>query len=250
MYARSVYQPHFENIVLENSKNVNISGKKSVKFNKSKNTELTSVDMTASKSGEGSTISSVFDNSVSQNYKNVNSSGKKYGALFMPKDNEGLGKENPAPYLSSTNKSIHQNEHIVKIFAKKIERDTGSPRMVEASSPSTKARHTAGTLSNNSIPKNSKMSIGKFCILRKVGNSNDISTVYNVGKMKEDTLPGKKIISAIRGSKANNVSSDNTIHQNDRIVNIFNENKKTRSSSKRSPQKALPDNTFPRPILV
>ncbi len=37
-------------------------------------------------------------------------------------------------------------------YAKKIERNTGSPRMPEASNPSTKARHTAGALSNGSNP--------------------------------------------------------------------------------------------------
>lgn len=41
---------------------------------------------------------------------------------------------------------------------KKIERNTGSPRMQEASNPSTKARHTAGALSNNIIPKITKKS--------------------------------------------------------------------------------------------
>ena len=38
-------------------------------------------------------------------------------------------------------------------YAKKIERNTGSPRMPEASNPSTKARHTAGALSTVIIPE-------------------------------------------------------------------------------------------------
>ena len=41
-------------------------------------------------------------------------------------------------------------------YAKKIERSTGSPRMQEASNPSTKARHTAGALPNNIIPENTE----------------------------------------------------------------------------------------------
>ena len=41
-------------------------------------------------------------------------------------------------------------EKFEKKYAKKIERNTGSPRMLEASTPSTKARHTAGALSNGS----------------------------------------------------------------------------------------------------
>ena len=36
-------------------------------------------------------------------------------------------------------------------YKNKIERNTGSPRGQDASIPSTKARHTAGALSNNSI---------------------------------------------------------------------------------------------------
>ncbi len=40
-----------------------------------------------------------------------------------------------------------------KINAKKAERNTGSPRMLEASNSSTKARHTAGALSDNIISK-------------------------------------------------------------------------------------------------
>lgn len=42
-------------------------------------------------------------------------------------------------------------------YAKKIERNTGSPRMQEASNPSTKARHTAGALSNDIIPDSDKI---------------------------------------------------------------------------------------------
>ena len=41
-------------------------------------------------------------------------------------------------------------------FQNKKERDTGSPRGQDASIPSTKARHTAGALSDNSIPQNSQ----------------------------------------------------------------------------------------------
>ena len=41
-------------------------------------------------------------------------------------------------------------------FAKKIERDTGSPRMQEASIPPTEARNTAGALSNVSIHQSSQ----------------------------------------------------------------------------------------------
>lgn len=41
-------------------------------------------------------------------------------------------------------------EKFEKKYAKKLERNTGSPRMLEASTPSTKARHTAGALSNGS----------------------------------------------------------------------------------------------------
>ena len=41
-------------------------------------------------------------------------------------------------------------------FAKKIERNTGSPRMQEASTPPTEARNTAGALSNVSIHQSSQ----------------------------------------------------------------------------------------------
>ena len=44
-----------------------------------------------------------------------------------------------------------------------------------------------------------------------VGENGDISTVYNVGKLKEDTLPSGNIVSTFSGSKANNVSSANSI---------------------------------------
>lgn len=49
------------------------------------------------------------------------------------------------------------NEKFVKKYSKKIERDTGSPRsQTEDSTPSTKARHTAGALSTNIITNSSE----------------------------------------------------------------------------------------------
>ena len=53
-------------------------------------------------------------------------------------------------------------EQFEQKYSKKMERDTGSPRgqtdTSDASTPSTKARLTAGALSNNSIPQNSDLS--------------------------------------------------------------------------------------------
>lgn len=56
---------------------------------------------------------------------------------------------------------------------------------------------------------------GKYYKLTiSVGENGNVSTVYNVGKIKEDTLPSGKIKSTFSGSKANNVSSANSISQN------------------------------------
>lgn len=67
-------------------------------------------------------------------------------------------------------------------YAKKIERSTGSLRMQEASDPSTKAQHTAGVLSNNSIHKNGEKS-----------NSSDKKTQknhYNSKKTVRELIEG------------------------------------------------------------
>ncbi|MBP3376197.1 MAG: hypothetical protein J6L83_05485 [Clostridia bacterium] len=61
---------------------------------------------------------------------------------------------------------------------------------------------------------------GKYYqITISVGENGNVSTVYNVGKIKEDTLPSGKIVSTFSGSKANNVSSKDSIHQKNDLVN-------------------------------
>lgn len=57
-----------------------------------------------------------------------------------------------------------------------------------------------------------------------VGESGSISTVYNVGKIKKDTLPSGKIVSTFSGSRANSASSDISIPPNGDSVNTSNEN--------------------------
>ena len=57
-----------------------------------------------------------------------------------------------------------------------------------------------------------------------VGENGGVSTVYNVGKIKEDTLPSGNIMSAFSGSKANNASSINSIHENSEFVNTSDKN--------------------------
>ena len=51
-----------------------------------------------------------------------------------------------------------------------------------------------------------------------MGENGKIATVYNVGKLKKDTLPTGKIISSVRGSKANSVSYSNIIPNNKESV--------------------------------
>ncbi|MBQ2877001.1 MAG: hypothetical protein IJE25_08320 [Clostridia bacterium] len=56
-----------------------------------------------------------------------------------------------------------------------------------------------------------------------VGENGSVSTVYNVGKMKKDTLPSGKIVSTFSGSKANKVSSSNIIPDSAEKSNSFAE---------------------------
>ena len=58
-----------------------------------------------------------------------------------------------------------------------------------------------------------------------IGKNGMISTVYNVGKMKEDTLTGGKIVSTRSGSKAVSVSSDESIPQSSEKSNTPDEKK-------------------------
>ena len=55
---------------------------------------------------------------------------------------------------------------------------------------------------------------GKYYkITISVGHNGNVSTVYNVGKIKKDTLPNGNIKTVLSGSKANSVSSDITVPQ-------------------------------------
>ena len=65
-----------------------------------------------------------------------------------------------------------------------------------------------------------------------VGENGNISTVYNVGKIKKDTLPSGKIVSTFSGSKANNVSSTNSIPDSGEKSNSFAENSLEKYSDK------------------
>ena len=51
-----------------------------------------------------------------------------------------------------------------------------------------------------------------------IGNNNGIATVYNIGQIKKDSLPGGNIVSAI-GSKAMDNLSDNSISKDSETVN-------------------------------
>ena len=58
-----------------------------------------------------------------------------------------------------------------------------------------------------------------YRITISVGHSGSVATVYNVGKIKKDTLPTGNIKSSLRGSKADSVSLDTRIAQNSSSVN-------------------------------
>lgn len=58
-----------------------------------------------------------------------------------------------------------------------------------------------------------------YKITISVGENGKIATVYNVGKLKKDTLPTGKIISSVRGSKANSVSYSYSIPNGTDFVN-------------------------------
>ena len=66
-----------------------------------------------------------------------------------------------------------------------------------------------------------------------VGENGNVSTVYNVGKIKKDTLPSGKIVSTFSGSKANNASFGNSISRNKKKVK-----KKSSHSVESSPKTA------------
>ena len=58
-----------------------------------------------------------------------------------------------------------------------------------------------------------------YKIVISVGHTGDVATVCNVGKLKRDTLPAGKIVSSIRGSKANSASLNKMILQKYSSVN-------------------------------
>jgi len=60
---------------------------------------------------------------------------------------------------------------------------------------------------------------GYYKVTISVGESGTISTVYNVGKLKKDTLPNGNIKTILSGSKANSVSSLNSIPDSSQKVN-------------------------------
>ena len=77
-----------------------------------------------------------------------------------------------------------------------------------------------------------------YKITISVGENGNISTVYNVGKLKKDTLPNGTIKSVFSGSKADSVSIDTTVTQKSPSVNsILSENPKKITKF----QKKLPD---------
>ena len=47
-----------------------------------------------------------------------------------------------------------------------------------------------------------------YKITVSIGKSGDVNTVYNVGKIKKDTLPHGNIVSVLSGSKADSMSSN------------------------------------------
>ena len=57
-----------------------------------------------------------------------------------------------------------------------------------------------------------------------VKQNGNVSTVYNVGKIKKDTLPSGKIISTFSGSTANSMSKGIIPNSNEKI-NTFSEKK-------------------------
>ena len=63
-----------------------------------------------------------------------------------------------------------------------------------------------------------------------VGENGNVSTVYNVGQIKNDTLPSGKIKSTFKGSKANSVSNS-IIPDSDQKSNTFFENSSKNSES-------------------
>ena len=74
-----------------------------------------------------------------------------------------------------------------------------------------------------------------YKITLSVGENGNISTVYNVGKLKKDTLPNGTIKSVFSGSKADSVSNGITVTQKSPSVNsILSENpKKITTESKK-----------------
>ena len=52
-----------------------------------------------------------------------------------------------------------------------------------------------------------------YRVTLSIGKNGDLNTVYNVGKIKTDTPTGSRIISALSGSKAVDVSVDNNVPQ-------------------------------------
>ena len=77
-----------------------------------------------------------------------------------------------------------------------------------------------------------------YRITLSVGENGNVSTVYNVGKLKKDTLPNGNIKTVFRGSKADSVSNGITVTQKSPSVNsILSENPKKITKF----QKKLPD---------
>ncbi len=80
-----------------------------------------------------------------------------------------------------------------------------------------------------------------YRITLSVGENGNVSTVYNVGKLKKDTLPNGNIKTVFRGSKADSVSSDTTVTQKSPSVNsILSENSKKITENQKF-QRKLPD---------
>ena len=57
-----------------------------------------------------------------------------------------------------------------------------------------------------------------------VGENGNVSTVYNVGKIKKDSLPSGKIVSTFSGSKANSKSSKSSIPDSEQKINPSEKN--------------------------
>ena len=80
-----------------------------------------------------------------------------------------------------------------------------------------------------------------YRITLSVGENGNVSTVYNVGKLKKDTLPNGNIKTVFRGSKADSVSNGITVTQKSPSVNsILSENSKKITENQKF-QRKLPD---------